>query len=290
MSNEKRRRISPDPRWLDMPLVREWGWVRSRSSGPLAMHTNAGYEITYSDAGEYTWVLEGGKRLVLRGGQLCLTQPQVPHRGEDDLIAPGRLFFLVFDPRAKSAARHTPFTEECLRYIETTLTQAGNVVFGAGQGFQSLVHQVRDVMEAVGRGDPDPLLRSRAQALVAQVVMGVVHSLTHPVSVQESSPIHLARRFMEEHLHESFGMEEVARQVGLNRSRFYEQFGLETGVTPSDYLSRLRCSRAARALRETEESVTTIAHAHGFATSQYFATCFRRYTGMSPREYRRKGG
>jgi AraC-like DNA-binding protein len=43
---------------------------------------------------------------------------------------------------------------------------------------------------------------------------------------------------------------------------------------------------AHRRLADTNEDITNIAHNLGFSSSQYFATVFRRETGMTPGEYR----
>ena len=91
-------RVSPDPLWLESPLVREWGWNRRRTAGQLGPHHNPGYEITYAAEGEFHWKIEAGPTLSLRSGQVCVMQPQVQHRGQDDLFAPGVLFWLVVVP------------------------------------------------------------------------------------------------------------------------------------------------------------------------------------------------
>ena len=54
------------------------------------------------------------------------------------------------------------------------------------------------------------------------------------------------------------------------------------------YLNALRVEKACALLKKDEErSVTDIALECGFATSQYFATVFRRHCRCTPREYRR---
>jgi AraC-like DNA-binding protein len=58
-------------------------------------------------------------------------------------------------------------------------------------------------------------------------------------------------------------------------------------ATPSDQLSLIRLAHAARMLREEPmKSVTEIAFAVGFNSSQYFATCFRRNYGSTPGAFR----
>ena len=67
-----------------------------------------------------------------------------------------------------------------------------------------------------------------------------------------------------------------------NRARFKA----ETGYTLHEYLIHRRVEEAHRRLSSTDEDITNIAHNLGFSSSQYFATVFRRETGMTPGEYR----
>ena len=65
-------------------------------------------------------------------------------------------------------------------------------------------------------------------------------------------------------------------------------------MTPNDYLQRLRLDRAREWLAEEGRSVTDIAFAAGFSSSQYFSHVFRKYTGLTPSRFRaraaRQGG
>jgi transcriptional regulator GlxA family with amidase domain len=68
----------------------------------------------------------------------------------------------------------------------------------------------------------------------------------------------------------------------VTRARLFEQFKRGTGMTPTDYLLRVRVERARELMADTSRSLTEVAHATGFSSSQYFSTVFRRYTGMAP--------
>jgi AraC family L-rhamnose operon regulatory protein RhaS len=58
-------------------------------------------------------------------------------------------------------------------------------------------------------------------------------------------------------------------------------------MTPIQYLNHCRLTAAARLLKETpNRSITQIALNCGFASSQYFATLFRRHFGVTPRAFR----
>ena len=60
------------------------------------------------------------------------------------------------------------------------------------------------------------------------------------------------------------------------------------GVTLIAYLNHVRLSNAARLLRETTESIATVASAVGFADQSYFDRQFKRAFGCTPKEFRRQ--
>jgi AraC-like DNA-binding protein len=81
---------------------------------------------------------------------------------------------------------------------------------------------------------------------------------------------------------------DLARKVGLSESGFRERFKAETGFSPHEYILNRRIAEGRRRLQETGDDITRIALDLGFASSQYFATVFRRLVGMSPGDYRRR--
>jgi AraC-like DNA-binding protein len=52
-----------------------------------------------------------------------------------------------------------------------------------------------------------------------------------------------------------------------------------------DYITRRRIEESKKMLSQGEASVTDIAYALGFSSSQYFATVFKRITGQSPKQF-----
>ncbi len=78
----------------------------------------------------------------------------------------------------------------------------------------------------------------------------------------------------------------LARSAGLSRSVFHERFRAELGDSPAAWLRRRRLREAKRRLWRSDEAVTAIAHACGYATSQRFATAFREATGLPPQAWR----
>jgi AraC-like DNA-binding protein len=101
-----------------------------------------------------------------------------------------------------------------------------------------------------------------------------------------SAAVAAALVIMEEHLAEKFPVAQLAAAVQLSPGRFHDRFRAETGYTPAEYWSRRRVQQAREMLADDSRSINDIARALGFSTSQYFATFFRRFTGLSPSAHR----
>ena len=91
-----------------------------------------------------------------------------------------------------------------------------------------------------------------------------------------------AMTLMQVHLSEPLDLEAIARAVGWSLPHFKERFRKETGTTPARHYLRLRVFEGIRRIACGGQSVTRVAHALGFSSSQYFATCVRRFTRQSP--------
>ncbi len=95
-----------------------------------------------------------------------------------------------------------------------------------------------------------------------------------------------AARFLDERAQESIGVEDVAALVGLSPFHFLRVFRSVLGVTPHQYLVRVRLRRAARLLA-TDASITSIAYDIGFGDLSNFVRTFHRAAGVSPRGFRK---
>ncbi|MDB6139393.1 MAG: AraC-type DNA-binding protein [Verrucomicrobiaceae bacterium] len=89
------------------------------------------------------------------------------------------------------------------------------------------------------------------------------------------------------HGHEAISQPDVARAAGMSTSRFRAFFKETTGWGFARYLREQRVERAEKWLRESSESIATIAHRTGFADQSHLLRCFREKHGLAPKEYRR---
>ena len=90
-------------------------------------------------------------------------------------------------------------------------------------------------------------------------------------------------RYIDDHLDEPVQVSRLAQVARLSESRCKARFKREIGVPPAEFWLRKKIEQAAILLKT--RSVTEVAYALGFSSSQYFATVFKRYTLVNPSQF-----
>lgn len=80
----------------------------------------------------------------------------------------------------------------------------------------------------------------------------------------------------------------IADQAGISRVHLHRKMKELTGQTPHDFIRNIRLKKAAQLLTTQGMNVTEIMYACGFSNSASFSTVFKKFYGMSPRDYMRE--
>ena len=80
----------------------------------------------------------------------------------------------------------------------------------------------------------------------------------------------------------------LALDAGLSRFHFCRAFKESTGLSPHAWLRQRRLEQAMNLLRDSDESVVSIAAALGYSSQTAFAAAFRKLTGETPSDWRRR--
>ncbi len=91
-----------------------------------------------------------------------------------------------------------------------------------------------------------------------------------------------AARLLTRDLEETPTMAELARSVGMCRSKLYDCFKMVYGITPLDYLRNKRLETAVALLNEGKTNVTQVSYAVGYASLSHFSKTFKKHFGFSP--------
>jgi AraC-like DNA-binding protein len=92
--------------------------------------------------------------------------------------------------------------------------------------------------------------------------------------------------YIEQNYQRNLTVEEIADVCRLNRSYFSKLFKENMGCPPQEFLIRLRLSKAADLMRRSNASIGDIAALCGYPNQLHFSRAFKKWYGVSPREWR----
>jgi AraC-like DNA-binding protein len=80
---------------------------------------------------------------------------------------------------------------------------------------------------------------------------------------------------------EQFGVTELAKQVGMNRSHLYRKIIVRTKKSISQFIREIRLTEALKILKEENVTVSEVAYRVGFNNPSYFNSCFHDHYFMT---------
>lgn len=80
-------------------------------------------------------------------------------------------------------------------------------------------------------------------------------------------------------------VDSIADEVGISRVHLHRKMKELTGQTPHDFIRNIRLKQAAHLLSSQNMNITEVMYACGFNNAASFSTIFKKFYGMSPREY-----
>ena len=105
---------------------------------------------------------------------------------------------------------------------------------------------------------------------------------------ESENAVEQIKQYIAGHVSEELSVEDLAAMVHFNPDYLSRVFKKETGKTVSEYITEYRCALAGELLKNTDLSVTMIASKSGYPNYAYFTRIFKKYSGCTPREYRKK--
>ena len=100
--------------------------------------------------------------------------------------------------------------------------------------------------------------------------------------------VYLAQQQMEKNPSEHFSIKDLALKYAVSRRNFDRRFILATGNTPLEYLQRIRIEASKKAFENSRKTVNEVMYEVGYQDAKAFRDVFRKVTGLSPLDYRRR--
>jgi AraC-like DNA-binding protein len=174
-------------------------------------------------------------------------------------------------------------------------TDQGHPFMQAAEAITPRIRQLADALAVEVQNDRF-LSPERLEFMLQELLLSIVE--TYFVGRRAQSRLWRGSRFEDTRIrralallrarpNKELNMDQLASQVGLSRSRFYDLFQLCTGFSPRVYLDMLCIETAISRLSSGRGKIGEVAAELGFSAQSNFTRFFLNQVGVPPSEYRR---
>ena len=245
-------------------------------------HANTSYEIHYTERGSGTVTIDGVTRSI-GPGTLYITGPNVVHAQQSDTSDPINEYCLYLNCRRSAHVPDDPFS----LFADT--------LFWMGLDCNRIFPLLRQLIDE--NRSPQPGTAEMSEALLRQIIVHLTrmyHQGSAPLPSPPSFPA-LTRAGLMPIVEDAFfyryrtlTIQDLSRLLNLSIRQTQRLLQINFGKTFSQKLTEARMAAASQFLTNTDLSITAISDRLGFSSVEHFSTAFRRFTGCSPREYRKQ--
>lgn len=254
---------------------------------PLSWHRHLGHELLFMLKGASGYHFDQGQKMELTGGHFLLIPARMAHRGARHVREPSTLCAVILsDQRAGwNGSIFTPDESAWIRSSFSTETPQIRPMTAAMRQTTRWLHE-------------NMLSHNRADERGRELLVGIrlqVSFLIFQAALQirqqpETSPtllIERAKAYLTSHHAEPFTIHHLTEHTRCSRTRLFQSFKQETGMTPVDWLQRYRVGKALELLQTTNRTLDDIATAVGLTSGAYLCNTVKRYTGSTPGAHRK---
>lgn len=270
------------------PLMKRIGLLKHHETYRVAWNRHPGVEIHYVLKGDIAWELKGKDRpLAISGGFFGIVPANARHRALDNKGTPAVRLGVIFENPSPEMADGTPFSPDDLKRIFRRFKENGGCVRRFSSRLSAALHNLTEALSLENATNPDGQLRLRM--LASELLYETFATLGEPEALADGHDVvPQIRKWIDGHFAEKITVPRLVKLSGYGRSRFFALFVADTGMTPNDYLVRIRIEKAKQTLSRPlhKGSMLELAVSCGFNSAAVFSSTFRKHVGMSPREFR----
>ncbi len=264
----------------ELPVLGRYDYAEAQAGLLTHAHRDV-MEICFLAKGRQTYRV-GRHDYSLRGGDIFITFPGEEHSTGEAPQEKGRLYwFHILLP--KKGEGFLNYSAADARPLVSALGHIAHRHFPGDPGLGKILDDIITVSQT-----PFSLRKMTLQTRVLDFLLKMIDFSKRNPRPPISPVISQLMRYVEINAHQSLPLGALAARARLSLPRFKTRFKQETGIPPAEYVLRCKIEAAKKRLSLPRSSVTTVALDLNFPSSQYFATVFKRYTGLSPSEFQRK--
>lgn len=261
-------------------LLGKYSYAGAHAHLETHVHENI-MEIVYCDKGRQVYEVNN-QQFEIGGGDVFVTFPDEPHSTANHPEEKGAIYWLQIEMPENNSGFLGYQGGNADSFVNALLSLPkrhfkGNVV----------IRKYLDEIFRLGQ-DVNAYSLLSIHILLAQTLQLVIACAeAADTDTGKGLRIEKVKKYIDEHLDSELSIAILAERHHISESHFKKWFKNEIGITPMDYIQRRKIEAAKNTLsRNNDLNVTDIAYQLNFSSSQYFATVFKKYVGITPLEYR----
>ena len=227
---------------------------------------------------------------ILRGKGIYQVGNEVWHLGEKEgfLIEPETLTFYQADKSDPWTYCWIGFDGELAAQITETLgLNPERLIFYCDQK-DELEQIIRNLLKYNHYSHENRIMLESQLYMFFAVLMK--HMAVNDIrrSIRQNDYVNAAIQYIRDNYNLPVKINDVAEYVGINRSYLYTLFHEETGMSPREYLTNFRLTRAAEMLGQTRYTIESVAFSCGYPDPVVFSKTFKQKYKLTPLQFRKR--
>jgi AraC family transcriptional regulator len=213
-----------------------------------------------------------GKKVTT--GDAILHDMRLPHLYRSDPDDPWKMLYVVFQGATLSAQLDTWFNEQTFLHWNDASTD------------DRCARIIEQLIIHIEQSEPDELLISTLIYQMLLSALSIYHSEASINTLRKPEALQRAKQWLIEHFNDNANVQRAADVAHLSYFHFIRQFKVHYGVTPKEFVNRVRIDHAKHLLLHTDLSISLISEQSGFGSYNSFLFHFLQIEEISPRKYR----
>lgn len=246
--------------------------------------------IYYIVEGKFEWIIND-QHHILYPGDMAFILPGQTFCGEKDFLNIGALFWLHIE------IEHLSVSGRWAPGKWSSLSENESLTLGKILSLNNspVLFKMKDVAVILQNIEHELFSQelgycTRVNHLVDELLIVMARQATRQDNSRRDFPQTFLKleQTLRQNLAHQWSVDEMAALIGLGTTAFTEKVKNYTGFSPLNYLINIRISEAIKMLKRQDVNVTDIALDTGFYSSQHFSTTFKKLTGYTPGEFRKR--
>lgn len=252
-------------------------------------HSHDFLELAYVVSGNAVHILNNTKSIITKGDYFILdynSEHSYYSLNDSELIIVNCLFKPDFIDSSLSKCRN--FSEVVNNYMikhslsATNISPANYIFNDEDNKIYELLMCMLDEFNGRQAGYYE-IIRCR---LIEIIILTMRKSSVKSASFSDELCLEMLK-YAEKHITDKNILSKISSELNFSPAYLSKKFKNEYGTTFSSYIQKIRIEQSCRLLANTNKKITEIASLSGYSDMKFFNSVFKKYLGVTPREFRR---